>query len=232
MDVLGPRARIGILVPSFNTVVQPELESLRPGGVTNHVGRFAFDATVVQNVKDEGTKLATANPSALIIALSTEGIPGGLALLEGGAAEIAADTSLPVYTASHAILAAMAELSVKRVGLVTPFGAEENENVKSVFAEAGVEVVAEAGLARPIDRIGETPLGDVRAAFRAADATNAEALVHVGGGLPVVGLIDELEREYGKPVVACNAAMYWQALRGVGVQDPVDGFGVLLARAV
>lgn len=220
---------MGILVPSFNTVVQPELESLRPGGVTNHVGRFAFDANVVQNVKDEAAKIATAKPSALIVALSTEGIPGGLALLEGGAAEISAETSLPVYTASHAILAAMTEFGVRTVGLVTPFGAAENENVKSVFAQSGVEVVADHALARPIDQIGETPLAEVRSAFRAADTKDAEALVHVGGGLPVVGLIDELEREHGKPILACNVAMYWQALRGVGVQDPVDGFGALLA---
>ena len=38
-DTLGYRKRIGIVVPSTNTTVQPECEPLRPRGVTNHIGR-------------------------------------------------------------------------------------------------------------------------------------------------------------------------------------------------
>ena len=42
-------------------------------------------------------------------------------------------------------------------------------------------------------------------------------------------LFGELERETGKPIVACNAAVYWQTLRGVGIEDKFDRFGRLLA---
>src|ERR1700722_17736964 len=38
-DTLGFRKRIGIVVPSTNTTVQPECEALRPRGVTNHTAR-------------------------------------------------------------------------------------------------------------------------------------------------------------------------------------------------
>ena len=38
-DTLGFRKRIGIVVPSTNTTVQPECDVLRPPGVTNHIGR-------------------------------------------------------------------------------------------------------------------------------------------------------------------------------------------------
>ena len=38
-DTLGFRKRIGIVVPSTNTTVQPECEMMRPRGVTNHTGR-------------------------------------------------------------------------------------------------------------------------------------------------------------------------------------------------
>src|SRR5215467_561659 len=38
-DTLGFRKRIGIVVPSTNTTVQPECEAMRPRGVTNHTGR-------------------------------------------------------------------------------------------------------------------------------------------------------------------------------------------------
>ena len=41
-------------------------------------------------------------------------------------------------------------------------------------------------------------------------------------------LADEAERWLGKPVVAVNAAMFWDALRRLGIPDRVDGFGRLL----
>ena len=42
MDALGYRKKIGIVVPSTNTVVGPESEALRPPGVTNHVARLTI----------------------------------------------------------------------------------------------------------------------------------------------------------------------------------------------
>jgi len=229
MDTLGRRAVLGVLVPSFNTVVQPELDDLRPRGVTNQVGRFRFDATLLESIQEEARKLTTAHAAALIVGLAAEGIPGGLAVLEQGARDLAEATGLPISTASHATHAALRALGVRRVALVTPFTDEENGNARAAFAEHGFEVVGDHALACPaLDRIGETSEGEIRRAFSSADVPEAEALVHVGTGLPVVGLVAELERVHGKPVVACNAASYWQALRAVGITDPIDGFGCLL----
>ena len=90
--------------------------------------------------------------------------------------------------------------------------------------------VASHGLACPSpDVIPHTPLDEIRGAFARADTPDAEALVHVGTGLPVLHQVGELERTHGKPVVACNAALYWQALRETGIPDPIQGFGRLLA---
>ena len=39
-DTLGWRLKLGVLVPSTNTAVQPEYDAMRPPGVTNHVRGF------------------------------------------------------------------------------------------------------------------------------------------------------------------------------------------------
>ena len=39
-DTLGWRLKLGVLVPSTNTSVQPEHDAMRPPGVTNHVRGF------------------------------------------------------------------------------------------------------------------------------------------------------------------------------------------------
>ena len=64
--------------------------------------------------------------------------------------------------------------------------------------------------------------------FAAADHPDAEAILQLGTALPVVDLVEELEAKFNKPIVACNAALYWQALRESGITDKVEGFGRLL----
>jgi maleate isomerase len=41
-------------------------------------------------------------------------------------------------------------------------------------------------------------------------------------------VIDQLERDIGKPVVASNQALAWDVLRLAGVREQVRGFGRLL----
>ena len=41
-DALGWRKRIGFVVPSTNTTVQPEVDDLRPRGVTFHLARVSI----------------------------------------------------------------------------------------------------------------------------------------------------------------------------------------------
>ena len=55
-------------------------------------------------------------------------------------------------------------------------------------------------------------------------------ILQVGTALPVVARIAGLEARHGKPIVACNAALYWQALRAAGIDDPIKGYGTLLER--
>jgi len=228
-DTLSHRALIGVLVPFFNSVVEPELAGLRPPGVGNQTARFDLDADVLRHVTTGGEKLLTCGVQALVIGLAPESFPGGLALLRQGMDELREKTKLPVFAASFATHAALHEIKASKIAVVTPFDADGNTHVKAAFEEHGFDVIAIEGLdCAAFDRIAHTPLDDIRGAFGAVASAEADALVQVGTGLPVVGLVDELERRHGKTVVACNAAMYWQALRGLGITDRIAGSGRLL----
>ncbi len=49
-DILGWRHCFGVLGPSTNTIVQPDMEAMRPAGVTNHYSRiFTPNAQAVSN---------------------------------------------------------------------------------------------------------------------------------------------------------------------------------------
>jgi maleate isomerase len=116
------------------------------------------------------------------------------------------------------------------VAVVTPFDAALDENVAANVAEAGFHVAAIRGTEAPsLPAICKTPLEDIRRVFLEVAESDCEAILQVGTALPVVAQIEALERETGKAIVACNAALYWQTLRAAGIDDPISGFGRLLA---
>ena len=229
-DTLAPRAVIGVMTPAMNTVVQPELELLRPDGVTNQMQRFRLGGDAVSDdLPDEAAKLMDCTPAAIAIGLTTDAGPGGPAKLAARCGTVEAAIGVPVFNASAADYAALQKLGARRIGIVTPFNAEIDKIVRANTEDAGFEVVAVEGTEAPsLPAICETPLEDIRRVFREVATADCDTILQVGTALPVVALIAELEAELGKPIVACNAAVYWQALRGIGIHDAVPGFGRLL----
>ncbi len=229
-DTLAPRAIIGVMTPAMNTVVQPELELLRPHGVTNQMQRFRLGGDAVSDdLPDEADKLMDCAPLAIAIGLTTDAGPGGPDKLKTRCEDIAQRVGVPVIGASQADYAGLRTLGAAHVGIVTPFNAEIDAVVKANTETAGFEVVAIKGTQAPtLPAICETPLDDIRAVFAEVAASDCDVILQVGTALPVVALIAELEDLHGKPIVACNAAVYWQTLRATGINDPIKGYGQLL----
>ena len=230
-DTLAPRAIIGVMTPAMNTVVQPELELLRPDGVTNQMQRFRLGGEKVsEDIEGEAIKLMDCGPKALAIGLTTDAGPGGVAKLAARCEEVAAATGIPVFNASQADHEGLKAFGAQRIAIVTPFNAEVDQVVKANAQEAGFEVIAIKGTEAPsLPAICETPIADIKRVFRSVADSDCEAILQVGTALPVVAIIEEMEAELGKPIVACNAAVYWQTLRAIGISDKLQGFGRLFS---
>lgn len=230
VDTLAPKAIIGVMTPAMNTVVQPELELMRPLGVTNQMQRFRLGGErVSDDLIEEAEKLMDCSPAALAVGLTTDAGPGGVDKLVARCDELAAHIGIPVCNASIATQKGLHTLSARKIAVLTPFNAEIDQHVKANIEAGGFDVVAIRGTEAPsLPAICETPIEQIRELALELLDGDCDALAQIGTALPVVGLIDELERDSGKPVVACNAAVYWQALRAAGVNDAVDGYGRLL----
>jgi maleate isomerase len=225
---LGHRHVFGVLVPDFNSVVEPEVGNLRVPGVSNQTNRFALDADVLQQIGDAAEQIVPSGVRSWIIGLSTEGFPGGMALLDQGIEMLGERTGLPVHTASYASCAALELFDAQRIAILTPFDDAANEHVREVYQAWGFEVVAMAGLARPsYDQIANTPDEVTERAIVSIASDAVDVFVQVGGGLPMLHHIDALEKRLGRPIVAANVATYWHALRAVGIQDCIPGAGRL-----
>jgi maleate isomerase len=222
---------LGVLIPSFNSAVEPELERLRPAGIRHLTARFALDEDVIDNVVRASVELASKGCQALVAGIATDSFPSGLDLLRLTMQRQADSTGLPVYAPSFATFEALRALDAKTVSIVTPFDDGANENVRAAAESQGFQVSAIVGLNRPaFDQIADTPMEAVCDAFARADSTEVDALVQVGTGLPMVELMAELERRFEKPLVASTPVAYWRTLRGMGRQDKIEGCGQLLER--
>ena len=56
---------------------------------------------------------------------------------------------------------------------------------------------------------------------------DAEALFISCTALPVLNIIDKLEKKLNKPVLSSNQALIWDSLESIGKNKSVVGFGKL-----
>ena len=244
-DALGWRHRFGVLGPSTNTVVQPDLEAMRPAGVTNHYSRiFTPDADAVsndtfmagarligQNTVDAVHSVMTSHPDSLVMGMSAVTFFGGMAGADAFKATIEQASGLQVAIGSHATAAALRAYGAKRVAFMSPYFPAANDEVRRYLTEAGFTVVRDRCLQCPCwTAIAKIPTATIRDTFRELDGDDVDAIVQVGTNLSAVKLCAAAELWLGKPVIAINTATYWHALRANGIEDKREGFGRLLER--
>jgi maleate isomerase len=246
VDVLGWRKVFAVIGPSTNTIVQPDMEAMRPPGVTNHYrdiyvenpaalsdeAFMAGAAKIGDGVKDCLRTVMTMQPDYLVLGVSAVSFMGGLAGGEAFRTEVHDFTGLDISCGSFAVTAALrAYPDVKRVAFVSPYYPAANAHVRRFLTESGFEVVRDTALRctswTDIAQVGEARLRDV---LRELDGPDVDAIVQVGTNLSMQRLAAQAELWLDKPVIAINTATYWHALRANGIPDQMDGFGQLLAR--
>lgn len=242
-DALGWRKKFAVLIPSTNTSVQPEFDAMRPRGVTNHISRIRIPNIPLNDSKDferlieliAGAQMEAVDsvmscePDVLVLGISAETFWDGYAASIRLKKELEDHTGLPVAMGSDACRAALDLFGARRIGVITPYQPIGDQNVVRFFNEAGFDVLRITGLKCPspvaIAHVDEHTLSQ---AARDVDSPDVEAIVQVGTNLAMAALAPRLEQELGKPVVAINTAIYWDALRRNGIPDRVEGFGPLL----
>lgn len=243
-DTLGWRHCFGVLGPSTNTVVQPDMEAMRPAGVTNHYSRiftpnaqavsndtFMAGVSVIgQNTLDAVASVMTAEPDSLVMGMSAVTFIGGVAGADAFRRKLEDAGGVKAATGSHACSEALrAYGNIRRIAFMSPYFPAANAEVKRYFEESGFEVVRETCLQCPRwTAIAKVPPNTVRDTVLALDGDDVDAIVQVGTNLSAVKLCAAAELWLGKPVIAINAAIYWQALRMNGITDRIPGFGRLL----
>lgn len=245
MDQLGYRMKFGVVGPSTNTVVQPDLDDMRPVGVTNHYSRIVVPespiasgedflrlvATIQENTLHAVDVLRTCEMQYMVMGMSATTFWNGRKGAEDYLRLMKDRAGVDVSCGSFATEAALNAYGAKRIAFLSPYFEVANAQVRRFYQDCGFTVVSDIALERPSPvQIAHTTESMCRDAIRRLDSDEIDAIVQVGTNLSMVRLAAAAELFLGKPVIAINTATYWHALRAVGILDRIDGFGTLLSR--
>ena len=244
-NIRGYRGKIGVVLPSTNTVIEADYGAMPIPGISNHSARLmvierplnteeaflAHVAAMRAGISDAVDRVVTCRPDHLIMGVALEAFWGGVDTATKLQKEIEEKAGVGVSMGGSATVAALQAFGARRVAVLTPHMPRGDEMVRLYLEEAGYDIVKLIGLKRGSAlAIATTPEDEIRAALHELAAADAEAIVQVGTNLPMVDMGVAAERWLGKPVLCINPVTYWDALRRVNVTDKIYGHGSLLER--
>ena len=234
------RTRLGVVVPSVNTVVEPWFNAVCPDGVSVHAARMLLDANltaeaVLRMDREEGLhaveQLVSCRPASIAYCCTASSIVQGVGYDDVLIHEISRVAKVPAVTATRSITTALKMLGARRISVASPYAKELDDAEHRFFTAAGYEIAGSAclGIADSFRLADPTPPEIVELARRAW-RDDADALLITCLNLRSHEVIERLEREIGKPVVTSTQATLWQLLRTAGIDDRIAGYGRLLER--
>jgi maleate isomerase len=228
--------RFGLLTPSSNTVQEPEFSAALPPSVSLHTGRVAYrDITpqeqmrCVLELESESRKLGDAEVDVIVFAATAPTLANGMGYDRELIKRMEHASGRPATTAATAFVDALTRLGAKKIAIAAPWSKTMDKPMVAFMQASGFEVVNSevAGYVASIE-LGRTGPQAAYALGRRADRPDADAIIMPGGNWPAMSMVEKLERELGKPVLANNAVSLWAGLRLLKRGDGIAGYGVLL----
>ncbi|MQA16438.1 MAG: maleate cis-trans isomerase [Pseudonocardiaceae bacterium] len=140
---------------------------------------------------------------------------------------------VPASSTSFAFTDAAAALGARRVSVAATYPGEVAERFVEFLAHADIDVVrlSSRGIVTAAE-VGSLGRDDVLDFAEANDHPDADVLLMPDTALHTVGLLGDLERRVGKPVLSANQVSIWQGLRLAGADLQRGELGTLFARAL
>lgn len=238
----GP-ARIGVVVPSSNVVVEPELSRAIPASATIHFTRawYRFGDLVdprpldpLPDMADDTIRAVSILADAGVRAISSGSTAGSffagfvfedemIARMEEQAPGVVATTP------ASAVVAALRALGAKSVSVVTPYMEPLYGAERAYLRSKGFTVMNAVGLEIPHGRdMAYVDPDDLDRFVQASFDPAADACFVSCTNLHTFEWIERWETRLGRPVVTSNQAMLWMLLGLSKVHDAIDGLGRLL----
>ena len=122
--------RVGLIVPSTNTVMEPDLYRHLPDGVTVHTARMLLEGSVTIEAEELmldvylpecARQIGTLRPDVVVFGCTSAGALRGPAYERELAEELSRTTGAPTITIMGAVVEELRRLKVNSVAVLTPY---------------------------------------------------------------------------------------------------------------
>ena len=235
-----------MIIPSANFTMEPECYRMIPDGVTVHTSRMLLTETTPETLVEMGhyadraaKELQTAGVDIIVFGCTSgsflEGVDHDTEII----GRLEASVGVPVITTSTAVLEALRMCRIKRLSVASPYIDEINKKLRVFLENSGFDVIHIKGLGlgerkkhfpvsdAPISTIG---MQDPYVAYRLVRnilSDDADGYFISCTNFRTIEVIQMLEADLGKPVISSNQASLAIALKRIGIQGEVKGFGSL-----
>jgi maleate isomerase len=203
-------ARVGLMIPSSNTMMEMDFTRDLPPGVALHTARMYMEDTTPageNRMLDEfalpaARDLGTARPDVVVFGCTSAGALRGNDYDAQLCERISELTGAPTVSTIGAVRAAIEASGADRIGVITPYVDELNEKIRASIEADGAQVAAIAGLGITenfeIAEVSETEI--------VAFAERALGALAAGGSIGLAAR-PAIAQRLGLPVVTSNQAV-------------------------
>jgi len=214
----APRARIGMIIPSVNSMTEPQFNHFAPPGLGVHVARARVAgewkrplAAMADEIATSAKLLADVAPDLIVFHCTdtsmTQGPRG-----EGDILKIVQDaTGVEAVATSRLVLEALQALGLRKLVLLSPY--KSNQAVIDYLGATDFTVVHDVALAlKSLEFATVTPQEWVELA-RKHDRAEADGIFLSCTNTTQIEAIADIEQALGKPVVNSNQAVLWGCVK-------------------
>jgi len=133
-----------------------------------------------------------------------------------------------VTTPITAAIKALNKLDINQISIFTPYTKTINNSVVDYFEKENIKVNSltyfDIDSDLDIGKVDEDHLFDVLSKI---DLVDSEALFVSCTALPVLSIINKLEKKLNKIILSSNQTLIWDSLNAINYKEKIDGFGKL-----
>jgi len=229
--------RLGVIVPSVNTVIEPWYSAVVSAGVSIHFTRMLLAAQVTPETlhkmeSEDGMaaaeRIAGCKPHVVAYCCTASSVVQGLEYDAALQRKLQHVTGCKTFTAVRAIVDALHTLKAHRISIASPYSDTIDEAERQFFEKAGFEVVGTANL-RITDgfALASPSPREIYELSRKAWRKEADALVISCLNMNSQTVVELLESAIKRPVVTSTTATLWKMLRLAGVEGKIPDGGCL-----
>lgn len=226
------RRRLGVIVPSSNTVAEVDFARASPPDVTVHIARMYLAETTAEaehrmlrdHLPQAAADLGSAHPEVVVFSCTSAAALLGDRGEEDLVTGLAQTTGARIVSTNAAVASALAP-SGRRVAVLTPYVQELTEAIGASLVERGFELGKVLGLGMSDNfAIGQvTPDAIIDIVMTEFEGESFDALFVSCTNFRAMETIPTLEGRLGRQVVSSNDAAFGAAMNLLSAEGAAVG---------